>query len=166
MVFFSSSFHHHMSLQSLLDVFTHISSNAFRTFCLKDFHKSGPSVLTSSFSLFSDLTLVQFLFSFPCPFCAPFLTIFFIIHLSRFSTLGLSCSSLGITFTSGTYFLSFFTTQNKFLFYIHLHYKLFFFSLHFEPTYLPPLLFYLKISAVFFLPHFLIQFPSCSHAHF
>ena len=61
MISLTPSFHHHMSPRSLLNFFfPHTSSNAFRTSSLKVFHKSGASVLTSSFTLFSNLTLVRF----------------------------------------------------------------------------------------------------------
>ena len=74
MVSFTSSFHHHMSHQSLLRfLFTHTSSHAFRTHPWKVFHKSSASVLISSFILFSNLTLVRFSFSFHSFFLTIFL---------------------------------------------------------------------------------------------
>ena len=64
-VFLTSSFYHHMSPRSLLEFFfPHTSSGAFRRPSLKVFHKLGACVLTSSFTLFSNLTLVRFLFNF------------------------------------------------------------------------------------------------------
>ena len=125
MVSLTSSFHHHMSPRSLLDFFPHSSSHAFGTTSLKVFHKSGASVLTSSFISFSNFTLVRFSFNYQLflLMIRSFFITFFRTFLSR-STTTIPCwSSHGITFTSLTYFLYFPTqAQNQFLFHIHRHY--------------------------------------------
>ena len=84
MVSLTSSFNHNMLPRSLLDFFFPlISPHAFRTPSLS-FLQSGASVLTSSFSLFSSLTLVWFSFNFQIfLFMMFFLTIFFRTFLSR-----------------------------------------------------------------------------------
>ena len=93
MVSLTSSFNHYMSPQSLLDFFfPHTSSHAFRTPSLKDFHKSGALVLTSCFTLFSNLTLVRFSFNFQMflVMIRCFFTTFFRTLLSRSTITSLS----------------------------------------------------------------------------
>ena len=79
-IFLTSSFQHHMSPRSPPDFFPHTSTHAFRTPFLKVFHKSGASVHTGSFTLYSNLTLIWFSFNFHIlPFTIrSFVTIFFI----------------------------------------------------------------------------------------
>ena len=87
---------------------------------LKVFHKSGSSVLTISFTLFSNFTLVRFSFNFHILFMiSSFLTIIFRTFLSRFTATSLCCSSHGITFTFHT-ILSSPQASNQFLLYIYL----------------------------------------------
>ena len=91
-----------MSPRSLLYFFfPHTSSHAFRTPSLKVFHKSGASVLTRSFTLFSNLTLLRFSFNFQIfLMILCFLTTFFRAFLSRSTSTSLCRSSHAITFTS------------------------------------------------------------------
>ena len=106
----TSSFLNHMSPRSLLDFFfPRTSSHAFRTRFLKVSHKSGASMLTSSFTLFLNLALVRFSFSFHVflLMIGSLLTIFFRTFLFRSMTTSISWCSHGITFTSHTYFLYF-----------------------------------------------------------
>ena len=126
---------------------------ALRTSSLKVFHKSGTSVLISSFTLFYKSHSWSVFIQLPqSPYDSLLSYHLFQHFLSRSMTTCLCCSSQGITFTSLTFCCPSPSAQNQFLFCIHMHYRLFVFSFSFGTTCLP-------CTASF---TFLFQFSPCT----
>ena len=121
------------------------------------------SELTSSFTIFSNLTLIQFLFNFHMLFLVfsrSIFTILFRTLLFRSKITSLCCKSNGITFISLTYFLSLFPTSSKSISVSHpIALYLIFLILFLEPCVCDTQLFHQK-TLVVFLPHFVMPFST------
>ena len=120
----STSSLHHVLPCSLHFLFSQ-SSHKPQTLSLNKPHKSLASVLTSSFTLSLNFSLVSFPYNF---YILHYMFRFMFMHLNRIfffisTTTNHCCSFLGITLKSFKNFLLFPLKQNQFQFHYHLNCK-------------------------------------------